>query len=132
MCCILSHDRICNSACEAEHVALSTATREVIPIIQLLKDLSVACDIMSMPPKVYCRVFEDNQSCIAVAELKKPPTRTKHIAIKYHHFRNLVHKKVIRISCIDTKNQVADILTKPVEDNQFFELMHMIIGWQIE
>ena len=103
--------------------------REVIPLIQLLKDLKVACDVITTPPIIICKVFEDNQSCIAVAESKKPPARTKHIAIKYHHFRNLVDNKVIKISYIDTKKQLADILTKPIETNQFFKLRFMLLGW---
>ena len=117
------------STCEAECVALSSAMREVIPLTQLLEDLKVACDVITTPPEVSCRVFEDNQSCIAVAESKKPPARTKHIAIKYHHFRNLVDKGTIRMSHVDTKNQVADIFTKPIEDNQFFKLRCMLMGW---
>ena len=117
------------STCEAEYIALSTAMREVIPLIQLLKDLKVACDVITTPPIITCKVFEDNQSCIAVAESKKPPARTKHIAIKYHHFRNLVDNKVIKISYIDTKKQLADILTKPIETNQFFKLRFMLLGW---
>ena len=91
------------STCEAEYIALSTAMREVIPLIQLLKDLEVACNVITTPPTVTCKVFEDNQSCIAVAESKKPPTRTKHIAIKYHHFRDLVDNGAIKTNYIDTK-----------------------------
>ena len=117
------------STCEAEYIALSAAMREVIPLIQLLEDLKVTCDIITSPPIVTCKVFEDNQSCIAVAESKKPPTRTKHIAIKYHHFRSLVENDTIKINYIDTKKQLADILTKPVENSQFFKLRFMLMGW---
>ena len=81
------------------------------------------------PPQVSYRVFEDNQSCIAVAESRKLPARTKHIAIKYHHFRNLVDRGVITISYIETKKQMADIFTKPIESNQFFKLRYMLMGW---
>ena len=80
-------------------------------------------------PTVTCKVFEDNQSCIAVAESKKLSARTKHVAIKYHHFENLVNDKVIKISYIDTKKKLADILTKPIDANQFFKLRFMLMGW---
>ena len=93
------------------------AMKEVIPLIQLLKDLKVNCDAVDTPPKVYCKVSKDNQSCIIVAESKKLPARTKHIAIKYHYFRSLVNNKTIRIKYIDTKKQLANILTKPIENN---------------
>ena len=90
---------------------------EVIPLIELLKDSRVASNVITIPPAVICKVFEDNQSCIAVAESHKLPARTKHIAIKYHHFRNLVDKGVIKINYVKTKKQMVDIFTKPVENN---------------
>ena len=52
---------------------LSTAMREVIQLIQLFEYLSVACDVITMTPELKCRGFEDNQSCIVVADSKKPP-----------------------------------------------------------
>ena len=123
------HTVIALSACEAEHIVLSTAMREVVPLIQLLKDLQVACDVITTLPIVTWKVFEDNQSTIAVAESKKPPTRTKHIAIKYHHFQNLVNDTIVKIKYIDTKKQLADILTNPIETGQFFKLRSMLMGW---
>ena len=91
------------STCEAEYIALSMVMCEVILLIDLLKDLSVACDIITTPPLVIYKVFEDNQSCIVVAESKQPLVRTKHIAIKYYHFCSLVDKGTIKINYMDTK-----------------------------
>ena len=48
------------STCKAEYIALSAVMREVIPLIQLLKDLKVNCDVVNIPPEVYYDVFEDN------------------------------------------------------------------------
>ena len=84
--------------------------------------------INALPTANY-KVFEDNQSFIAVAESKKPLARTKHVATKYHHFRGLVDKGIIKINYVDTKKQMADTLTKPIENNQFFKLRCMIMGW---
>ena len=36
---------------------------------------------------VKCTVFEDNQRTIAVAKAPSILPRTKHISLKYHHFR---------------------------------------------
>ena len=52
-------------------------------------------DVVMTLSKVNCRVFEDKQSCIAVAKSKKPPTQMKHITIKYYYFCSLVDKGVI-------------------------------------
>ena len=45
--------------------------------------------------------------------------RTKHIGLKYHHFRKHVLDKTISIEYIDTKDQIADIFTKAMNDLQF-------------
>ena len=39
-------------------------------------------------------------------------TKTKHIAIKYHYLRELVQDKQVRIEYVNTKEQLANILTK--------------------
>ena len=75
--------------------------REVIPLTQLLGDLKFSCDVITTPPIVTCKIFEDNQSCVAVVESKKPHARTKHIAIKCHHFRGLVDNMIINTNYID-------------------------------
>ena len=84
--------------------------------------MNVGCDVITTLPTVTYKVFEYNQSCIAVAESKKLLARTKHVAIKYHHFKNLVDDKVIKISYINTKKKLADILTKPIDDNHFLQV----------
>ena len=85
--------------------------------------------MIDTPLNIFCKVFKDKKSCIIVAESKKPPIRTKHIVITYHHFRSLVDEKVIRINYIDTKDQIADILTKLIKNNQFFKLRYILMGW---
>ena len=97
-----------------------------MPLLELLKDLNAMCGVVTAPPIVTCKVFEDDQGYIAVAESKKPSIRTKHVAIKYHHFRSLV---VINVNYMNTKKHLAETLTKPIENNQFFKLRCMLIGW---
>ena len=55
--------------------------------------------------------------------------RTKHIAIKYRHFREHVKNKTIRVVAIDTKEQIADIFTKPLEKAAFEHLRYKLMGW---
>ncbi len=55
--------------------------------------------------------------------------RTKHIALKYHHFRSHVKKRYIEITYCPTEEQKADLLTKHLADAAFFRLRHMLIGW---
>ena len=103
--------------------------REVIPFMNLLAEVSCVFDVHTPKPEVFCKVFEDNRSCIAIAEANKFSPRTKHIALKYHHFRSFVKAKTIQIFPIDTKEQTADIFTKPVDDKTFFHLRRKLLGW---
>ena len=55
--------------------------------------------------------------------------RTKHMHIKYHHFRSYVDSKQISIHHINTENQHADILTKPLPVASFTRHREKIMGW---
>ena len=105
------------------------AMREVLPFMNLMKEISAFLPVQSSAPEIKCTTWEDNHSCIKVAESPKFTPRTKHIALKYHHFRQFVSNKTIIIKPIDTKEQLADILTKPINEKQFAYLRKKIIGW---
>jgi hypothetical protein len=49
--------------------------------------------------------------------------------IKYHHFRKHVADGTITIHHIDTKQQIADIFTKPLDETLFNCLHVMLMGW---
>ena len=117
------------SATEAEYVALSQAMREVLPLMDLMRELGHILKINTSKPDFFCQVFEDNRSTITVAESKKFTPRTKHIALKYHHFRQFVNDKTIQIKPIDTTEQIADIFTKPIEEDPFKYLRKKLNGW---
>ena len=117
------------STTESEYIALSTAMREVIPFLNLLQEISAVFDLPSTKPIFNCKVWEDNESCIKVATSPKFTPLTKHIAIKYHHFRSFVQDKTITIHSIGTKEQLADILTKPLAESSFCYLRQKLMGW---
>ena len=117
------------STAEAEYIALSQSLREVIPLMSMMKELQSAFPIEIQNPNFNCTVHEDNQSCISMATKQKFSPRTKHIALKYHHFRSYVNSKKINIQYIDTKQQVADGLTKPLGTELFFNIRKMLCGW---
>ena len=75
--------------------------------------------VLCTEPYVYCKVFEDNSGALELARLPKLRPRTKHINVCYHHFREHVQKGLIKIFPVDTKDQIADALTKPLAQNDF-------------
>ncbi len=75
--------------------------------------------VLCTEPYVYCKVFEDNSGALGLARLPKLCPRPKHINVCYHHIRKHVRKGLIKIFPVDTKNQIADTLTKPLAQNDF-------------
>jgi hypothetical protein len=66
--CSKLQTEIALSTMEAEYIALSQAMREVIPLIQLMDELEPVMHFHNPTPHVQCKLFEDNRSCIVVAE----------------------------------------------------------------
>jgi hypothetical protein len=118
------------STTEAEYIALSMAVREIIPLTQLFqeaKDRGIDVDVNKA--MVRCRLFEDNRGAAEIARVPKFRPRTKHINLKYHHFREHVKSGLLQIEDIDTENQLADIFTKPLGETLFFRFRKGILGW---
>ncbi len=117
------------STTEAEYIALSQAMRETLPFLNLMQEIGRVFEFFNPKPKFHCKVFEDNASCIKVAESPKFTPRKKHSAIKYHHFCKFVSDGTVTIHHIDTKQQIADIFTKPLDECLFNRLREMLMGW---
>jgi hypothetical protein len=121
---------ICLSSSESEYTGLSYALREVIPIMELIKEMKKKhFPIGQTTPKVHCKVFEDNSGALEMAQVHKYRPRTKHLNVKLHHFRDYVARKEITIHKIDTKDQLADYLTKPVNIDILRKLRKIVMGW---
>lgn len=71
------------STAESEYITLSMAMREVL---SLKEEVHKIFEIKRLKPKIHCKVFENNESCISMKKSRKFSSRTKHIGIKYHNF----------------------------------------------
>mmetsp|Transcript_38553 Transcript_38553/g.44928 ORF Transcript_38553/g.44928 Transcript_38553/m.44928 type:complete len:122 (-) Transcript_38553:914-1279(-) len=116
------------STTEAELIALSHSLRDVLPLMDFLQELSTCFPELKKMPILHGTIFEDNQNCVDIVNCPKMRPRTKHIALKYHHFRSHVGKK-ISIQKVAGDNQSADILTKPLADALFSKHRKTISGW---
>ena len=103
--------------------------RELLPLRELLIELAPVLNIPASQITTKCTVFEDNEGAKELANTAKYRPRTKHIAVKYHHFRGYVQKGLISINSIDTKDQIADTFTKPLAKDQYETLRKHIQGW---
>jgi hypothetical protein len=100
------------SSAKAEYMAANTASCEAIWLRKLIAELTGE---MLEPTVVYC----DNQSCIKLSKNPVFHDRSKHIDIRYHFLRDRVQKGAVALEYIQTDQQVADILTKPLAKGKF-------------
>jgi Reverse transcriptase (RNA-dependent DNA polymerase) len=123
------------STMESEYVALSTAMRDLIPLRRLLKLVSMALTgTESNTSIMHSDVFEDNNGALSLATLPRITPRSKHFAVHLHFFKDMVKSpgepnRPIHIHKIDTKDQLADIMTKGLQRQLFDHLRDKLMGW---
>lgn len=96
---------VSKSSTEAEYIALTEAISECEWMKKLLVDLKVNFGET-------IAIYEDNTSCIKIAEEPREYKRMKHLDVKYMFVRDFVQKKKYNLIQISSENQVADIMTK--------------------
>ena len=111
--CCRKQNTIALSITEAEYVSAAACCSQILWIKNQLEDFSLRYSCIP----IYC----DNTSAINLSKNPIQHSRSKHIEIKHHFIRDHVQKKDIELIFVDTKNQLADIFTKPLlEENSNF------------
>jgi hypothetical protein len=64
----------------------------------------------------------DNESVIRMTDNPIEHGHTKHIDIRYHFLRDHQQRGDIEIAYVSTHNQLANIFTKPLDENTFSKL----------
>ncbi|WVZ87756.1 hypothetical protein U9M48_034345 [Paspalum notatum var. saurae] len=103
------------SSCEAEYIAASTASTQALWLARLLGDL-LGRDTEAVELRV------DSKSALALAKNPVFHERSKHIRVRYHFIRDCWEEGSIKARYINTKDQLADLLTKPLGRIKFLEL----------
>ena len=98
-------------------------------MMTLLEQLKSILPIDIELPKVYCTIFEDNNSCIELVKCPKMRSRTNYIRLKYHQFRSTGKEEMVTVNDIDTKYQIARIFTKALPEAIFNYLRKLLSGW---
>jgi hypothetical protein len=99
-------------------------------LMSLLREMKAfGIPIDKTTPTVCCKLFEDNAGAIQLAKVPKMRPRTRHINQKHHHFREWVKSGFIDICPIDTLEQPADLMTKPLDAVLFSKHRFAIMGW---
>jgi hypothetical protein len=95
---------VTKSTTAAEYVAASMAADEAILIQKTMEDMGVP----QSPIPLLC----DNTAAEALLKNPVEKGRTKYLEIHWHYVRGLIGAKKIEVFRVDTKSQLADVLTK--------------------
>jgi hypothetical protein len=104
------------STTEAEYMALCDCVKVCVWMRMLHKNIGL--EQLGATP-----IFEDNQGAIALAKNVGYQARTKHIDIRYHFIREKLKGSEIALEYLESKNQVADFLTKGLPSKTLGYLM---------
>ena len=96
--------RVAHSSTEAEYVALSDCSKQVVWIRQLLEEMGY-----KLKPTPICG---DNQGSIFMSSNPVTETRNKHVEIPWHAVRDWIEDGIIEVFYIEGANNPADMFTK--------------------
>ncbi|GLJ08830.1 hypothetical protein SUGI_0096780 [Cryptomeria japonica] len=103
---------VSQSTAEAEYVAAALNCTNIAWIKQLLEGINE--QVIEL-----VTIFCDNTSAINISKNLVMHSKTKHISIKYHYLRVEVQEKKVVLEYVSTKEQIADIFTKPLPRDTF-------------
>ena len=102
------------SMAEAEYIATGLCCAQILWMKQTLSDFDLSFE--HVPVKC------DNTSAISISKNPMQHSRTKNIDIRHHFLRDHVQKGDITLEFVSTKDQLADIFTKPLSEEQFVDI----------
>jgi hypothetical protein len=99
--------------------------------MQRLQEAGTALNMTFAKPAIlHSTVFGDKNGALSLALSPKVTPRTKHIAVKYHHFCTSVGEdKGIIIQRINSDLQKAVIFTKGLPTDTHRAMRKLLIGW---
>mmetsp|Transcript_27833 Transcript_27833/g.82546 ORF Transcript_27833/g.82546 Transcript_27833/m.82546 type:complete len:103 (-) Transcript_27833:718-1026(-) len=92
-------------------MAAATATTEALYLTQLFDEFNI--DVSGVP------LFVDNQGAIKTVGKSDISNRLKHIDVRYHLIKDHVAKKDVKIMYVESAENSADFLTKPLPREVF-------------
>ena len=117
--CSKKQNTVALSTAEAEYLAAAACCSQMLWIKQQLRDFGIKFECVP----IYC----DNTSAICISKDPVHHSRVKHIHIRHHFLKDNVENKNIIVKHVNTNEQVADIMTKPLPREQH-EKMRLELG----
>jgi len=115
------HVTQCMSSMEAEYMGATFASMEMLFIYHLIGEFEEKIKIALPIP-----IFGDNTAALNFAEEQSINTKTKHIDLRHHFLKSLIDDDVTSMNYVCTKENLADILTKPLSIIDFQKFSEFI------
>lgn len=112
---------VSHSSMEAELKAIDDAIREAIWMRGFLKELNFEQHLPTI-------IHTDNLSAKILSDAYKLTNNTSHIVMRLNFIHQEITAKTVSLKYIDTDNNVADILTKPLAAGQFIKLREKLLS----
>ncbi|CAL1678230.1 unnamed protein product [Lasius platythorax] len=103
-----------NSTCEVELYAVSEIVKDIMWLQNMLTELKCE-EYLDKPTEIYC----DNQATIQWIKNAKSSNKTRHVNLKFHFVRDEVENGNIVMTYVNTKDMIADCLTKSTPKEKF-------------
>jgi len=75
------------------------------------------------------KLYQDNQSTLAILKTGQMSKRSRHINIRYFYLKDRVDQGEFELEYIPTDEMLADLLTKPLQGEKFRMLRDRILNW---
>ena len=82
--------------------------------------------MLGIPILGSCILFGDNQSMITSSTIPFSSLKKKHNAIGYHRIREAIVSRIVDLLHVASKENLADILTKPLGPQQYIKVMTLL------
>ena len=112
-------------------VALSSAESEIYAVADSVKEalhIKLLCEDCGLrEPGVPMTVWEDNAAAIHLGHGLRGNNKQKHFAVRLRFLWEHIHSKSVEFAKIDTKDQLADALTKQLPGPAFLKFRNQIL-----
>ena len=104
--------------------------KDILPLQHLVKEVGQSLGIEHSNTETMTTIWEDNEACLKLANTELPymTNCSKHIAIKYHWFREKLGERCISVRHVITDLQKADIFTKGLTRAEFIKKRVLLMG----
>jgi hypothetical protein len=99
---------------ESEYMALALSVKEALWLSKIFRELQrIQGQILPGIPKILT-ISTDNSAALILSKNPEQHAKAKHIDVQYHFIRDEYENRRILLAQIPTKENRADIFTKPL------------------